>query len=113
MKEAMEIKKNIPEIFKGVALEIKEADNIHRIEIIFDETNPRLVTIYNVAIDEICNKQHKLKMFHQTGRGNEPGYHAWEVLGSTENAQKLSELFSSIHQKARDTYAEFEKLNIF
>jgi hypothetical protein len=71
------------------------------------------VTIYNIAINEVCNNQHKLRMFHQTGRGNEPGYHAWEVLGSSADAQKLLGLFSSINQKAKETYKKFEELKIF
>lgn len=113
MKEVIKTQKNNHEIFKELSLEINKADGIHNIEIIFNEANPKLVTAYNIAIDQICNKQHKLGMFHQTGIGNEPGYHAWEVLGSDADTQKLSGLFSSIHQKAKETYTRFEELKIF
>lgn len=113
MNEKIPTPENNSENFKAIELKIKEPDNLHGLEITFDENDPKLVTVYNVAINEICNKKNNLGMFHQTGIENNPGYHAWEVLGSKNDPQKLSELFSSIHQRARDLYSRFDKLNIF
>ncbi|MFA6422811.1 MAG: hypothetical protein WCV92_05450 [Candidatus Buchananbacteria bacterium] len=93
------------EIFREIGLEVKEPDGIHGYEIIFDENNIGLVTAYNVAVSEICNSKNNLGMFHQTGRSNEPGYHAWEVLGSKTDTQKLKDLFPLIHRQAQKTYA--------
>jgi hypothetical protein len=113
MKDIMPTLENSPENFKKTPIEIKEPDHIHGLEIIFDETDTKLVTAYNVAINEICNKENNLGMFHQTGKGNDAGYHAWEVLGSAANTQKLSGLFSLIHQRAEEIYLRFKELNFF
>ena len=95
---------NNPENFKKILLEIKEPDALHGLRIIFNETDTKLVTAYNIAIYEICNEENNLSVFHQSGMENDAGYHVWEVLGSAADTQKLSELFSSIHQRAEDTY---------
>ena len=113
MEERASTPENAAEKFREITLEIKEPDGIHQLEIIFDETDTKLVTAYNLAINEVCNKQNNLGMFHQTGRGNEPGYHAWEILGSSNDRQRLSELLASIHREAGETYSRLEDLNIF
>lgn len=113
MNEIIRVPENNPEKFKETLLEIKEPDRIHGLEIIFDEPDTKLVSVYNIAIHEICNEENNLGMFHQAGRGNDAGYHAWEVLGSAANAQKLLGLFSSIHQRAEEIYLRFKESNLF
>ena len=113
MNEIIPTIENNLEKFKQINLEIKEPDDVHGLEIVFDENDPKLVVVYNVAINEICNKQNHLGVFHQTGRENDPGYHAWEILGSVNNSQRLLGLFSSIHKEAEEIYSKFDEMNIF
>ena len=101
------------ETFKEIHLEVKDPDGVHRIEIIFDVDDVGLISSYNAAINEICNDKEKLGMFHQTGRGNDPGYHAWEVLGAKMDTQKLEQLLPDIHIKAKEFYPKFKKLGLF
>jgi hypothetical protein len=109
MRETLPTPEASPEQFKEIALEVKGADGVHGFEIFFDENDTKLVTVYNVAIAEICKD---LGIFHQTGRTNDPGYHAWEVLGSKVDTEKLTALLPAIQQKAQEYYLKFSKLKI-
>jgi len=113
MNEQMPIPENNIEKFKEINLEIKEPDKVHGLEIIFDEQDIRLISVYNIAIKEICNDEKNLGMFHQTGIVNDPGYHAWEVLGSANDSEKLLKLLPLIHKKAKETYVKFDEMNLF
>ncbi len=101
-----------PEQFKQIELKIKEPDPLHGWEIWYEEENTGLVTAYNVAIQEICNKQNEMGMFHQGGFGNEPGWHAWEVLGSKTDESKLSEIITKIHEDAQKRYKRLKEHGI-
>ncbi len=101
------------EQFRTIELETKEPDGIHQAEIIFADEDTRLVTVYNISISEVCNTRNNFGLFHQTGRGNSPGFHAWEVLGSSTDSKGLQKLFPLIHDNAKETYLKFKQQGLF
>jgi hypothetical protein len=96
--------------FQKISLEIKEADEVHLKEIIFDEKDKNLVKVYNRAINEICNEKNKLGAFHQVGNGNNPGYHGWEFLGSKPSNAEINVFFEKIHAKAKEIYLDLKDM---
>lgn len=103
---------NKPEKFRPVNLEIKKPDGLHQWEIIFEENDVALITAYNAALNEVGNIQNKLGIFHQTGRGNEAGYHAWEFLGSSPGKGEIEKLTDLIHKEAEANYKKYKEMRI-
>lgn len=91
-------------------LEFKEIDlranldimhNAYQIE--FDSKDQELISVYNIAINKI-NLENKLGLFHQSGIGDNVGYHSWEVLGSDADEKKLESIIPLIHLEAKKIY---------
>ncbi|MFC1608780.1 hypothetical protein ACFL2R_02555 [Patescibacteria group bacterium] len=99
-------------MFLRIDLRFKESDNVHRREIVFEEDCVDLIKVYNAAISEVCNKTYDLGIFHQTGRGNDTGYHAWEFLKTNPNEEIVNLMIAEIHQKAEEDYSDLKRMNL-
>ncbi|MDP3027700.1 MAG: hypothetical protein Q8N63_08395 [Nanoarchaeota archaeon] len=104
-EEIIEDLKKIPNLAdnsKTIELKVKEPDGRHGIGIEFEEKDDhRLVAAYNLSIRDSLGPG---GIFHQTGTGNNPGYHYWEFLGSSPTQAEIKEMLPRVHQKAQESY---------